>query len=275
MAKKNEVAVQDEQLGTLSVPSFMQNDAQIGTEVLRQYVIPPRVKVVQPTSKEPFSKLFNVGDVVLVPQMVTVAPVILDDKKRPTDTGTPFHFIPVFFFAEWCIWNPYQLKGSLPPIRERTIDPKSEIAIRARNPETRLAPCPEDQKWNIRYCEHLNYCVVLTGEGMAAGTPVVMSFVRSEHRAGSNFASLIKMRRAPIFGCQFEAVSRYRKNDQGEWYGIDVMNPSVESDMGGWVTDEAVYEMLRVKHLELKQSHDESRIVVDHEDPEEEAATEY
>jgi hypothetical protein len=254
--------------GGAQLPAFMQDDRKMGVENLREFIIPPRMKVVQPLSGEPFSTLFNKGDVVLVPTMSRVAEVMLDANKKPTKSGGPFCFVPVFFFAEWCAWNPITLKGTLPAIRERSLDPKSDVARKSRNADTREERCPEskDPKDVVRYQEHLNFVVVLLGTGETSGIPLVMSFSRGEHRTGANLASLIAMRSAPIFGCIFEAHAQERSNQKGTWYGLDVTNPSIASGMSGVVTDEKQYAALKRLHLEMKDAHAKNLIIVDHDD---------
>jgi len=248
----------------------MQEDKREGTETLREFIIPPRLKVVQPLSGEPFSTMFNKGDVVLVPTMTRAAEVLLDENKKPTKAGAPFVFVPVFFFAEYCAWNPLSMKGTLPAIRERSLDPKSDIARKSRNPDTREERCPEskDPKDLIRYQEHLNFVCVLLNTGETSGVPLVISFARAEHSSGRNLASLIAMRSAPIFGCIFEAHAQLRQNQKGSWYGLDITNPSVASGFGGHVTDEAQYNALKKLHVEMKEAHARNLLVVDHDDNE-------
>ena len=107
---------------------------------------------------------------------------------------------------------------------------------------------------------------MLLNTGEIAGIPVVVSFSRGEHRTGSNLASLIAMRSAPIFGCVFEAHSQERVNAKGVWYGLDITNPSVASGVSGVVTDEKQYAALKKLHLQMKAAHAENMIVVDHAD---------
>jgi hypothetical protein len=200
--------------------------------------------------------------------MSRVAEVILDENKKPTKAGAPFVFIPVFFFAEWCAWNPLSMKGTLPAIRERSLDPKSDIARKSRNPETREEHCPEskDPKDLVRYQEHLNFVCVLLNTGETAGIPIIISFARAEHSSGRNLASLIAMRSAPIFGCIFEAHSQLRVNAKGAWYGLDITNPSVASGFGGHVTNEVQYNALKRLHTDMKEAHAKNLIIVDHDD---------
>jgi hypothetical protein len=204
-------------------------------------------------TKEPLKSMFDAGSVVVVPQNVEVAPL-----------GEKFHFVPLFFFVEWCTWNPIQLSKDR-SIVERTFDSRSPIAAKSRDPNLRMEPHPENERLFLRHVEHLNFVLVIIGDHPAAGMPVVKSWARGDHKAGSSFAGLISMRKAPIFGCQFEAVSRLRTNPQGDWYGLDVSNPSEDSGVGSW-TPEDVYPKLRDMHMEFKRLHSEALIQVDHDD---------
>jgi hypothetical protein len=249
-----------------SMPAFMQG-SDLGVEDLGQYVIPPRLKVLQPLSdRETFLSKFDVGDVIAVPQMVLVAPTVKDEKDKPTEDGEPFHFIPVFFFPEWCLWNPIQTRGTLPAIVARTTDPTSTIAAKSRSPALWNEPCPEAPEFMCRYVEHLNFVIVILGDHDLTGIPVIMSFSRAEHRRGSNFASLIKMRKAPLYGCQFEARVGPRSNNKGHWYGIDVTNPSGDSGIEPFVQEKDVFGHLEGLHLEYKKAHEDAKIRVDYED---------
>lgn len=249
-------------------PEFFDQQEVLGTEGIGEYIKPPRVKVVQPQSRAPFSEQFNKGDVVLVPQMQIVAPVVLSDKGKPTNSGTPFHFIPLFFFPEWCTWNPIQMQGQLPVIRERTFDTKSELARKAKVKEMWFEKCPENPEFNIRHCEHLNFIVLLTGNNPFAGTTCVISYARGTYRSGSTLLSLVQMRNASIFGCQFEAKAQLLTNEKGEWYTLDATNPSPASNVSPWVTDKEVYAKLKDMHTELKEAHAKSLIIIEHDDDE-------
>lgn len=258
MAKKTEIQT----TSVSNLPAFMQDVTDFGIDDLKQYIVPPRLKVVQRISGAPFDDLFNPGDVVACPQLVLVSPVIKNDNGKPTDQGEPFHFVPLYFFVEWCLWNPLEMKGSLPSIRARTTDPNSDMVIKSRDSKLWELPCPENPEYKCRYVEHLNFLILLINEHELAGTPMVMSFSRAEHRAGTNFAALIKMRKAPIFGCQFQARAGFRSNNKGNWYGVDVMNPEA---VPPFVQDKALFDAYHNIHLELKEAHNNARVVVDYD----------
>lgn len=251
-----------------NLPAFMQGDDQ-GTENLGQFIIPPRLKVVQKQSGDAFLESFNQGDTILVPQMMTVAPVLLNDSGRPTKEGETFNFTPLFFFPEWVTWNPLETRGSLAAIRERTTDPNDELVAKCRNNKLWFEQCPEQPELQVRNVEHLNFLVVLL-DGELAGTPCILTFARAEHKSGSSFAALIKMRKAPIYGCVFQAKVGFRDNGKGQWYGLDIGNPEGDS---GWVEDQEMYERFKQLHLEFKEAHESQRIRPDYGDDTESEAS--
>lgn len=280
MTSKNELAKPTQ----YQAPAFMQGETETGAEELRQYIVPPRLKVVQGTSRGVFKERFSPGEIVMVPQMVLVAPMKRDDRQRPLDHGESFTFVPLFFFPEWCLWNPIEVRDSAPSVVARSLDPNSEIARRSRDKDRRTEPYMENGEQKIvdgkplfrRYVEHLNYVIVIEGESDVAGVPMVLSFSRGEHRAGSNFSGLIALRRlpnkqqAPIFGCRFEARAQARSGPKGDWHGIDVFNPT---DVCPFVEDADQYAAYKMKYEELKKNRDDIRVEYEDEEPAVDAAT--
>jgi len=233
--------------GAEHMPAFMQN-VDHGVEELSQFVVPPRFKMVQKQSGAPFDN-YAPGTALVLPAQVELA--------GPSEA---FHFVPLFFFAEWCLWNPIQLKDQLPMIRERTLDKTSPMVALARDPERWSITCPENEKFECRYVEHLNFVVMPVYHHAIDGVPFNITFSKSEHRTGANLASLVRMRRAPIFGCVMEARSARRANAMGDWWGLDVSQPSAESGVEPWVTEQQMFELYQEMHLELKAQH-ESRVL--------------
>lgn len=245
-----------------NLPAFLQGEHDLGTQDLGQFIVPPRIKIIQPISRGEYKELFNPGDAVLIPQKLKITGLQVDEKsKRPLNRSDDIIFTPLFFFPEYCIWNPQELKGQ-PMIRERSFDSKSRIAAMARDRDQRMFPCPEMPDKKCRAVEHLNFVILLHLEGFSL-MPSVLSFARAEHRAGSNFAALIKMRMAPMYACKFVFHTAYRENEQGQWYGIDVENPP---EAVGAFLDEASFIKTKQMYTDLKTAHDERRIVVDHQD---------
>lgn len=263
--KDDELVVQTGQGGAMALPDYMK-DADHGTDDLDKFVVPPRLQIMQKLSPDRLVDSFGVGAVVVMPQELLVA------GMSPEKKGEPFFLIPLFFFAEWISWNPRATKGSLPVIRDRSLNISSEVARKARTRETWLEDCPEcpgEGKSNkIQNSEHLNWVVMLINGHALEGTPMVLSLSRGDHRSGTNFSSLIKMRRAPMYACRFEAVVAERPNALGNWFGFDVTNPSLESGLAPMLgsDDETLFRILEEEHSRLKTAHQENLLRVDYED---------
>ena len=238
------------------VPDFMRpatGEAAAGTELLTQFVTPPRLKVIQNQRAEQY-KSFSPGDVVLTPHQLVLA-------KR----NEPFWFVPLLFYPEWCTLNPLEMKASLKMVRERSMDIRSPVAKKARDEKLRGAdPCPENPQYKLRHVEFLSFIVMLIKPGFNS-TPALMAFSRAEHRMGSNLAALIKNRQAPIYGCVFEGKvpDTERRNQLGAWYGIDVTNPTSEGCPPMFVP-QADFEELKALHDKYKAAYAEGLIQADY-----------
>jgi hypothetical protein len=161
-----------------------------------------------------------------------------------------------------------QAKG-LPFIREKTFDRNSEIAQRARsrNREDWEETCPEAPKYMMTYVEHLNFIFLLLDHNDAIGmSPIVASFFKSEWKRGMSFNSLMRARKKHcdnICGCRFQASISLRRNDQGSWYGLDIVNPE---DGQSWVTDKDEYEGYVLLQKQLADSFKDTGLSVDYGD---------
>lgn len=264
---------QQQQLAALrSVPESIRELAvdDTSTQLLKQFVTPPRIKRVQKSSREQFVPRFSPGDMVALPLMQKIAGYI--DGKQPA-----FFVTPIMMFPEWVCWNPLETQGTLKGVRDRTFDFKSDLALKARDAKRRKAePCPEVPERNgkklfLNYVEHLNYIFMIHGDNEFSGVPIAYSFERGEHWAGTSFNALIQQRRAPLWACNFQAVIRLRKNSDGDWYGIDMENPSFESGVSPWVTDDLLNQM-KALHEEFKKNYEDRVLQVDYDDEALEAA---
>jgi hypothetical protein len=250
----------------------MQEDKTLGTDALQEYIVPPRLKIVQKQASDDLLANFSPGDIILTPTMSSVLELPRDDKGRVIeDEPAFFEFVPLFFYAEWATVNPIQMKNEAPMIRYRTVDPNDPIVAKARNQDLRLEPIPgrtDDLK--MRHVQFLNFIVTLVDHPLA-GTAILMSFSRAEHSTGSAFASMIKMRKAPLFGCRFKASVRKRQNQLGEWWGLKIENP----DEKPFVQDADTYEAFKQLHMEYAEYHKSAKLRADLEGgyEEDEAAT--
>jgi len=269
MARKKKSDIVKVGAGAPLVPDYMQDaDVPTGLEELKHFVKPPRMKIVQKQAGETLLSQFSVGDVILVPQMSMVAEMGRDSRGKPTGEMEPFLIVPVFFYPEWCTWNPIAARGTLPAIRERSLDPNSIIARKSRDSKLRQEACPDTDDATMRHTEHLNYVVFLVDHALG-DQPVIMSFSRGEHGAGARWGSIISARKAPLYGGVYAVSTGPRSNAKGDWYGYDVANPPPEVH-SPWV-DAEMFETLKKVHLDLAQLHKDQLLRTDYEDADAEA----
>jgi hypothetical protein len=262
MAKKPTAITKVQPATELARPDFM-NEAPMGVDDLKQFITPPRLKIVQKQAGDELLKLFGIGDTIITPNNLLVSEMERDNRGQPAGEAEPFLFVPIYFFVEFCTWNPMELKGIAPAIRARSVDPNSDIARKARDASLRMEQLPDNPKLKMRHVEHLNFISMLIGPRLIHDEPVVTSFSKGEHGKGRNLCSLIKMRKAPIYGCVFEAHTAYRENQMGNWWGWDVINPS--GDQNPWV-EQANFEAFKALHLEFAKLHQSGKVRVDYED---------
>lgn len=243
-----------------ALPDFMREDKLLGTEDMAAFITPPRIKVLQRTRDDQYSQ-FSEGDVIITPQNIVLAKIKRDPKTHnPLEEGEPFHIIPLLFFPEWIFVNPMETKGTEPMIVERTLDPKSPLAIKSKDPKTWSEPHPTAKTKDggpamRRYIECLNFIVLVLDRDGFEGLPCLMSFAKSEHRRGSSFNMLMKMRNAPIFSGIYAVQAHFRKdNPKGKWYGLDVSNPASDSGFKSFVQNPDDYAALKQQHMELKEA---------------------
>ena len=241
----------------LSKPDWMTGMDATGTENLGAYIVPPRLKIIQKTADEQYASQFKEGDAVLVPQQMLLV-----------NAGDPFFFTPVFFYVEYLTMNPIETKGTIPFIHERSLDPKSDIAKKARDQDLRYEPFPDQPKLDRKHVEIFNFISVIHGREDVAGMPVCIGFANAEHRVGAQLAGLIKFRKAPIYGCVFQGMvpTSPRRNAKGSWYGLDVGNPTESAPYGPFIDSQESFNDYEELHTELKKAFDEERISVNYED---------
>lgn len=249
MAKK----VKKEEERALSVPSnslapapaYMQVHGMQGLENVNDFCRPPYIKIVQKQSSDELLDTYGRGSAVLLPDGV----VLIDGEELLS-----FEFTPVFFFPQWCTWNPIERRGKEPSIRESSFDRKSALAAKSRDKNLWSEEHPDDPKLKIRHVEHLNFIVYLYGHDMFA----MMSFARGEHKRGTQLLSMARARKAPIFAGRYVAETQDNSNDQGEWIGFKLSNADPT-----WV-DEELFEKFRAANEEYHTLHENQLIQVDH-----------
>ncbi len=240
------------------LPVHMQDvpEGEYGLDQVGQFIVPPRLKVVHGMSDEEVRKVFGVGDVIIVPTMQLVAPM-----KRHARSGQPvsspgFLFTPLFFWVEYCTWDDITQRGKGPAVMERSLEPSSDIAVKARSPNRRFEKIDENR--TIRHVEHLNFLVQVEDDELP---PAIMSFERGDHTAGAKFCGLLQSRKAPIYGCVFQANLSERKNDKGQWWGLDIANP----DDGPWVDDAEQFATFKGLNAGFRKAHADKLLRPDYE----------
>lgn len=242
-----------------SRPDFIPaEDLGMGNEVLSRYVTPPALKIVQKQSRDELLSLFAPGTGIVVPTQAVLV-----------ENDVPFHFTPLFMYAEFITWTPISARArGVPAVLERSLDPKSTLAIKATNQDTwNETIVYEGKELEVRHVEHLCFVVKLVGHPLGDAIPwMTISFAKAEHKLGRALSGLIKMRNAPPFSCVFEArvAKAPRSNEYGSWFGLDVNNPT---DRSPWVGAEE-YAANKEVHLELSRIHADGLLQVAHEEVE-------
>jgi hypothetical protein len=244
-----------------AVPDYLKVEGDTSIDDLKQYIRPNRVKVIQSMTDDELKNAFGLASVIVVPENLLIMSAAKDDKGNPNPgTTPPFLFTPIFHFTEFCSWNPLEAKGQLPAIYERSFDPTSLVARKARDFRARTEVHPDNPDWKLTHCEHINFIVMIQG----LHEPCVLTFSRGEFKAGTSFAGIIKARYpVPLYGNVFAANLAYRQGKKGNWYGLDISNPPGEESP---FLGEETFQAYRLLYEEYKRLHGEQRIDINYED---------
>lgn len=190
------------------VPAHLRDAPAEGLDNLGQYAQTPRVKIIQSQSmKDATRELqdeFGIGAVVIMPERVLVA-----------RAEEPIHVVPAFWWPSWARWP--DLKDASGEAMIETMDPASEIAKRAKNPQLREEPYPNASDLKYKYVENLNFaCEIQDGE--AAGAVAVFAFNRGSHAVGRSICSYLKRRGVAIYGNVLRFECKITSNAAGQQY---------------------------------------------------------
>lgn len=236
-------------------------------EAMREYRLLPRLKMIQGLTRTELKSKFGEGAVVLAPGDVLVV--------KPNEV---IHFVPVFFFAEFCLWADRKDTTSN-AILERSLDKRGNIAIRARDQNRRFEPYGEMDpktkapKFQKRYVEHLNFPGFIYQEGHPlSGVPVTLTFSRGEFGKGRAFVNAIMLRKignanAPLWATVWALTPGFRDRGQNKWWGIDFENPTTVDPY----IKQAEIPFFQGMHADLKALYERNAIGVAQDvDPDEE-----
>lgn len=281
MAKK---AIQKHEPSTPAVseaPDFIKrgHDRE-GFDRVSEFVSPPLLKIIQRQSSDDLLERYGKASVVLMPSEVFIA-----------SADEPFFFIPLLMYPEWVTWSPYELKDQLPTILDRTLDPNSELAAKAKDRNRWFerdyhhgdriigdSARDNDDPWGkpVRHVEHLTFIIALANPAYGY-VPCIMSFSKGSYRIGRNFCNLIAFRNADLYGCIFKAYvdSTPVPNPKGSYHALRIENPGPEDEYGPWVTDEPTYDKLAELAMSMSSAYAENRLraTYDSEEVEEVAET--
>lgn len=255
-AKKKELTTAND-----NVPAYLKeySDNVEGVDQLSEFVRPPRIKMIQKSASDELLDKFSVGDCVIMPQEILVC-----------SKGESITFTPIYFFPEWIIRNPWALKD-LPMIHDRSRDPQSEIAKRARNRDTwfeDIEGTSNDKNGGKphqrQYVEVLNFIGMIHGVEGLENTPVLFSNSKGAWKHGSNLASMVKMRGQSIYACNFKLTSKAFEGSGNTYYAMEPSNPEETPFV------ETEEEFLRNKEFHALFS--ETQIEAEYDDPDKEAA---
>jgi hypothetical protein len=249
-------------------PNYLQKYVaeDISLDSLKEHRIVPRLKIIQAPSSNELKKAFGEGSVIVRPGDVLVCKF----QEEPES----FDFVPLFFFVEYVKWADMK-DNSTTVILDRSHDPTSNIALKAKNPASRMEPYPghenkpEPEKMYHRYVEHLRFIGIIYGNHPLVGVPVTLSFERGEYGQGKNFISAATLRRqiidgisrpVPLWAQVWKIRSAFRSPDQSrKWYGFnfEAADPSIVQ------STEA--ETMLTLHKEFKDLFEQQRLMVQEE----------
>lgn len=240
---------------------------ETGLEVMAEYRVIPRIKVIQSMTDRELKNEFGEGALVAMPGRVLLA---AEDEA--------LQVVPVFAFTEFCTWSDLKDQGS-PTILARSFDKAGEIAAKSRDPNRRHEPYGDVDKktgeptYEMRHVEHLCFgCVVYDEDHPMNGQPVVLSFQRGEFGTGKNFITALMMRRfnghvVPIWGQVWQLKSGFRdRGVDAKWFGIDY-----EPGDPPFIASEHV-DTFRTFYNDLKHDFENQRLMVDRNEADAEEA---
>ena len=244
------------------LPQHLIDAAQVGGETgmesMSEYLTPPRVKIMQPSRKEPFKSEFEEGVVISTPSNTVLC-----------DVDGHFAYTVIYTYDQFCVHNPWERPDDMPYIRESTLDKKSVIAQKCRNYVSE--PCPEVAGEEIKYMTHINALIMVHGmkDTSIQGVPLMLSQYSGEAKSGRQMLDLLHTRcqnGTPIYAHRLMAHQVPRKKGRNEWQGLDHSNPGPDVPFGPFIEDAVEFAHYKELYLKAKGLVESGKIVVDYED---------
>lgn len=246
------------------LPEHLRSRKPMGLETMKDYIILPKIKMIQKSASKELLDVYKTGTLVILPTKTLLRPILTKQGGQSAEAGEAFSFVPLFFFPSWGQLNDIKKKGTEPTYLKYTTNVKDPLVALCRNPETREQVHPKDPACKIKNVEMLNFVVFLEDVEGFKEQPVIMTFMRGEHRTGSDFAARIRMTGADLFARRWVGYSKYRPGKgQGDWYGIEVirwedglqLDPKIakrasDQGVGPWMGSDEIGPLEQV-HLSL------------------------
>lgn len=218
MAKNNLPTKVQPSSTAMALPAHLKDKEIKGLETVVKMVRPPYCKILQKATSDELLDAYGKGTALRMP-----------DRGVLAEKGNSLVVTPVFMFTEYKTWTPYELKGQIPAVIGRSLDPRGAIALRALDPDRRI----EEIEWGekrlrvkVKHVEHLVFLMVLHDHPLTDDGLIAFSFSRGEHKTGVSLCNLVKQRKASIWAGRYVLTPsvEVRKNTAGEWHGFDVDN---------------------------------------------------
>lgn len=245
--------------------------AELGTANMVQYIVPPRLKIVQGQSSIELKQIHPESCVIAttsgnpVPRRVTNPLQRNAAGQLIVDT---FTVVPIYFYPEFTLQNPGGL--GLPFLVDRSTDERSPLAQICRGDfKKRQRPCPTHPDKMCKFVEILNFIVAIHSKPEFEEF-FLMSFQRAEFSKGRNWCEAIRYpRNVPCYAQFFEVGVGARQKDNNNWYGYDVkpvVDP-VTNKLAGLFSEADLpwFQYYRAQFLELQQKHEEGVLQADYE----------
>lgn len=207
--EKNLPAVQENNLpSNTDVPDFLSEYAGEGTRRMGDYEQLSRIKLCHPTSRMETQELFDMGEMFLSPDEVSLC-----------EFGDSIDVIPIFFYPSFAVWRDNDdPEAQTNPVVTEVMDEASEVAKRARSKADRRDPYPDNPDWAFEYVEHLNFLVRIDSPGEAYGKIALVEFSRGNAALGRRLCGYYGRLPVPIWGCRIELFAGKAANNQKQVY---------------------------------------------------------
>ena len=225
------------------VPAYISQAAATDTslESLRGYTILPRLQVLQGLSDPDLINKFGLGSLIVSPVNELVPPATL--------------CVPLFFFPSWATINDIKLRGSEPVVLEYSLDKSSAVAKKSEFLATREEAHPRQPGMKIHHMAMLNFVVTLPDFEPCAMQPLLLSYRKAEYRIGMQLASRLMISRIPIYARKWSINVVARKNNQGQWYSLQLDTPTIDGEPANPYVDEGLFKQLEAMHKDISAMH--------------------